>query len=91
MGHRTLTKAVREARKKPGGSNAGTFHNVKTFAGEAGGAPKGTFPINTKKRGRAAISLAHNAPHPANIIAKVFRKFPDLMKGSKFGRDGKVK
>jgi hypothetical protein len=35
------------ARKKAGGSNAGKYKGVKAFAGPSGGAPAGTFPINT--------------------------------------------
>ena len=70
--------------KKPGGSNVGEYKNVskKDFAGKAGGAPAGSYPINTKKRAKAALAYAHNAPDPAGIKRAVYRKFPQ-MKASK--------
>ena len=66
------------ARKKPGGSNVGKYKGVKAFAGPSGGAPAGSFPINTLKRAKSAIKLAHNAPRPAGIRAAVYRKYPSL-------------
>ena len=73
-------KAEAKMRKKPGSSNAGKYDNVKKgeFAGAAGGASKYSYPINTKKRAKAAIALAHNAPNPEGIKAKVRKKYPDL-------------
>jgi len=65
-------------RKKPGGSNVGKYKGVKSFAGPSGGAPKGSFPINTKKRAKAALSYAHNAPNPSGIKAAVHKKYPSL-------------
>lgn len=67
-------------RKKPGSSNAGKYPKVKAsdFAGAAGGASKYSYPINTKKRARAALSYARNAPNPAGIKKKVYRKYPSL-------------
>jgi len=75
-----LTKKVRAARKKPGGSNVGEYKRVKTsnFAGPAGGAPAGSFPINTIARARSALKLAHNAPNPAGIRRAVYKKYPSL-------------
>jgi hypothetical protein len=67
-------------RKKPGGSNVGKYKGVKSFAGPAGGAPKGSFPINTKKRAKAALAYAHNAPNPSGIKAAVHKKYPGLGK-----------
>ena len=69
-----------EAHKKPGGSNVGKYKNVSRgeFAGKAGGAPEGSYPINTLKRARAALAYAHNAPNPAGIKAKVHSKYPSL-------------
>ena len=69
-----LTAAVRKARKKPGGSNVGRYKGERTI-GQAGGAPKGSFPVTqggklSKKRIRAAISYARDAPNPAGIQAK---------------------
>lgn len=67
-------------RKKPGSSNAGKYPGVKPsdFAGAAGGASKYSYPINTKKRAKAALSYARNAPNPAGIKKKVYKKFPSL-------------
>ena len=72
----------REAKleKRPGGSNVGKYKKVakKDFAGPSGGAPIGSFPINTLKRARAALAYAHNAPSPAGIRRKVYAKYPSL-------------
>lgn len=69
-------------RKKPGGSNVGKYKNVSKgdFCGPAGNAPQGSFPVNTKKRARAALAYAHNAPNPAGIKACVHRKYPSMGK-----------
>ena len=66
------------ARKKPGGSNVGKYKGVKAFAGPSGGAPAGSFPINTLKRAKSALKLAHNAPRPAGIRRAVYKKYPSL-------------
>jgi hypothetical protein len=72
-------------KKKPGGSNVGKYKSVKKsdFAGPKGGSPEGSFPINTKKRAKAALAYANNAPNPNGIKAAVHRKFPDLGKSKK--------
>jgi hypothetical protein len=77
---KTTTKAKKQAaaRKKKGGSNVGKYKGVKAFAGPSGGAPKGSFPINTLKRAKSALKLAHNAPRPAGIKAAVYKKYPSL-------------
>ncbi len=82
-------KAVK-MREKPGGSNVGKYKTVsKTeFAGPKGGAPKGSFPINTKKRAKAALSYARNAPNPSGVKSAVYKKYPGLKK-SKEKREGK--
>lgn len=72
--------------KKQGGSNVGEYKNVskKDFAGPSGGAPSGSYPINTKKRARAALSYAHNAPNPSGIKKAVYKKYPSMKpKGKK--------
>jgi hypothetical protein len=73
-----LSASVRAARAKPGGSNVGKYPSVKSFAGPSGGAPKGSFPINTPARAKSALKLAHNAPRPAGIRRAVKRKYPGL-------------
>jgi type IV secretory pathway TrbL component len=77
---RKLSASVRAARQKPGGSNVGKYAGVKSFAGPSGGAPKGSFPINTRTRAKSALQLAHNAPRPAGIRKAVVAKYPSLRK-----------
>tara|TARA_R100000988_G_scaffold101927_1_gene75898 strand:+ start:14 stop:1456 length:1443 start_codon:yes stop_codon:yes gene_type:complete len=64
------------ARDKPGGSNVGDYPNVSKddFCGPAGGAPEGSYPVNSEKRARAALAYAHNAPDPEGIKNCVYRK-----------------
>ncbi len=71
---------VRRARKKPGASNVGAYNTLakKDFAGTKGGAPKGSYPINTLARAKSALKLAHNAPNPGGIRRAVFKKYPSL-------------
>lgn len=68
--------------KKAGGSSVGEYKNVKKsdFAGPAGGAPAGSYPINSLKRAKAALAYAHNAPNPAGIKRAVYKKYPALKK-----------
>jgi hypothetical protein len=40
--------------------------------------PDRSFPIEDPNHARAALSMAHNAPNPAAIQAKVHRKFPGI-------------
>ena len=65
-------------KEKPGGSNVGKYKAVTSFAGPSGGAPSGSYPINTKKRAKAALAYAHNAPNPFGIRKAVHKKYPDL-------------
>jgi hypothetical protein len=73
---------VAKAHEKAGGSNVGKYKSVKSseMAGTAGGAPKGSYPINTEKRAKAALAYAHNAPNPGGIKEKVYAKYPELKK-----------
>lgn len=65
--------------EKPGGSNAGKYDSSEgPFCGPAGGAPKGTYPVGTEKRGKSAIKLAHNAPNPMGIKKCVYKEWPVL-------------
>lgn len=69
-----------EMKQKPCGSNVGKYKSVKAFAGPSGGAPKGSYPINTPKRAKAALAYAHNAPNPSGIRKAVHKKYPSLGK-----------
>jgi hypothetical protein len=81
---------------KAGGSNTGKYSKSEgPFAGPSGGAPKGSYPIGSKSRGKSALKLAHNAPNPSGIKNAVYRKYPDLkseakkaMEGAKLGLGG---
>tara|TARA_B100000287_G_C20380659_1_gene681446 strand:- start:33 stop:275 length:243 start_codon:yes stop_codon:yes gene_type:complete len=70
-------KTISEIREEPGMSNAGKYPNVakSDFCG-----PKGTYPVNTLKRAKSALKLAHNAKNPGKIKACVYRKYPELKK-----------
>tara|TARA_R110002110_G_scaffold82077_3_gene213396 strand:+ start:278 stop:526 length:249 start_codon:yes stop_codon:yes gene_type:complete len=81
MARKKISSKTRAARKKPGGSNAGKYKGVKSFCGPSGGAPSGSFPVNSLARAKSALKLAHNAPNPSGIKACVYRKFPQLKKG----------
>jgi len=65
-----------QMRKKAGSSNAGKYKKVSSgeFCGASGGASKFSYPVNSKKRCRAALAYAHNAPNPEGIRACVKRK-----------------
>lgn len=85
MPRKKLTKAVKEARKKPGGSNVGKYSSKEKFVGPAGGAPKHSFPITedgkpSKKRERAALAYARTAPNPSGIKRAVYKADPSLGK-----------
>lgn len=68
-------KKAAERRKKPGQSNLGKYPHVaaKDFAG-----PDGTYPIDSRERGIAALSYAKNASNPEAIRRKVYKRYPDL-------------
>lgn len=80
-----LTEKERKARKKPGGSNVGKYTKVKKgqFCGPSGGSPSGSYPVNSKKRARAALAYAHNAPNPSGIKKCVKRHYPEMDKKKK--------
>ena len=74
-GKKLSKEYIKKARKRKGGSNVGEYAACDTFAGPAGGAPKGSYPLTinckpSKKRIEAAIRLAHNAPNPGGIKKK---------------------
>jgi hypothetical protein len=64
--------AEKKPQDKPGGSNVGKYKKGP-FCGPAGGAPKGSYPVNTLKRAKAALSYARHAPNPAGIRKCVCR------------------
>jgi hypothetical protein len=72
-------KTITEVRDEPGMSNAGKYEDVakSDFCG-----PKGTYPVNTLKRAKSALKLAHNAGKrkAKKITACVHRKYPELKK-----------
>ena len=75
-----MAKTITEIREEPGMSNAGKYPNVAKddFCG-----PKGTFPVNTLKRAKSALKLAHNSNNPEKIKSCVYSKYPELKNGSK--------
>ena len=89
-GGRISKEYIEKARKKPGGSNVGkkTFSDgskrTGPYAGPAGGAPKGSYPIPDLKHAKAAIKLSGHAPNPGGVKAAVYRKYPQLKPGKKF-------
>lgn len=69
-------KTISETREEPGMSNAGKYKNVakEDFCG-----PKGTYPVNTLKRAKSALKLAHNAGRRSKKIKEcVYKKYPQL-------------
>jgi len=63
---------------KPGGTNVGKYRTKGPFCGPSGGAPPGSFPVNTRKRAIAALAYARNAPNPAGIRKCVCQHWPKL-------------
>lgn len=55
--------------KTHGCSNVGKYKGVSPdlFCGPEGGSCPGTYPVNTRKRMKAAISYARYAPYPEGI------------------------
>ena len=84
-GMKVSKKQEKKMEKKPGGSNVGEYKNVKKsdFAGTKGGAPQGSYPINTKKRAKSALKLAHNAPNPEGVKEAVYKKYPSMKRKDK--------
>ena len=66
-----------DAKDKPGGSNVGKYKKGP-FCGPSGGAPEGSYPVNTRSRAIAAIAYARHAPNPAGIKKCVCRHYSDL-------------
>lgn len=81
-GMRVSKDEEKKMRKRAGGSNVGEYKDVSKseFAGPSGGAPRGSYPINTRKRAKSALAYARNAPNPEGIRRAVHRRYPDLGK-----------
>lgn len=81
---RRKRRPYRKGKRRGGSSNAGEYASEglrkSQFAGPAGGAKAGTYPINTLARARSALRFAHYAPNPAGIRAKVCSKWGDRIK-----------
>ena len=71
-------EADKAPQEKPGGSNVGQYKTKGPFCGPSGGAPQGSFPVNTRKRAIAALAYARNAPNPGGIRSCVKKHWPDL-------------
>ena len=69
--------AKKRPQDRPGGSNVGK-HKTGPFCGPSGGAPKGSYPVNTRKRGAAALAFARHAPNPSGIKSCVCKHHPTL-------------
>ena len=82
---RTRRSSVSQSR---GSSNAVKYKGVKSFCGPAGGAAKGTYPVDSPKRARAALAYARNAPNPAGIRRCVSQQ---AKKKGWMGAKGKIK
>ena len=76
-------KTITEIREEPGKSNVGKYKDVAK--GDFCGAD-GTYPVNSLKRAKSALKLAHNAENPEKIKECVYAKFPELKEGSKISR-----
>lgn len=71
---------VEDAKKpqdRPGGSNVGKYKKGP-FCGPSGGAPAGSYPVNTAKRAKAALAYARHAPNPGGIKKCVCKHYPSL-------------
>jgi len=71
---------LEKIRKKPGMSNAGKYKLSKTNAGGKSNfaGPSGTYPINTLKRAKSALRLAHFSNDPDRIKKNVYKRYPAL-------------
>jgi len=71
---------LEKIRKKPGMSNAGKYKLSKTNTGGKSNfaGPSGTYPINTLKRAKSALRLAHFSNNSARIKKNVYKRWPAL-------------
>ena len=78
-----LPKDIEAARDKPGGSNVGKERESHVpkgakYCGPAGGAPKGSYPVDDAGHAHSAIGYAHNAPNPAGIKKCAEKRLKEL-------------
>ena len=73
---------IKKLKKTGGSSNIGRYSNIeeRENCGPSGGAAPGTYPVNSKKRCRAALSYARHAPNPSGIRRCVARKCKNTKK-----------
>ncbi len=71
---------IEKLREKPGMSNAGKYKLSKTNAGGKSNfaGPSGTYPINTLKRAKSALRLAHFSNNSERIKKNVYKRWPAL-------------
>jgi len=78
--HDFLGEKKQKHYSKDGTSNVSKYKKEKVpkdkFCGPSGGAAKGSYPVNTRKRCSAALSYARFAPNPCGIARCVNRKCP---------------
>lgn len=65
-------------RKRRGSSNAGKYKGVKLSDFAGGKENPYSFPINTRKRAKAALSYARFAKNPNKVRRKACNKYPGL-------------
>ena len=69
LSHKQLGLPKKKQVSRNGRSNVGRYRGLPfhVFCGPAGGAAKGSFPVNSQRRCRAALSYARFAPRPCGI------------------------
>jgi len=76
--HNFLGEKKQKQHSRDGISNVSKYKKEKVpkskFCGPTGGAAKGSYPVNTKKRCSAALSYARFAPDPCGIARCVNKK-----------------
>lgn len=89
----TKRTSKRRSRSSPGCSNAAKYARQKIrstdFCGGEGGACPTSYPVNTKKRARAALAYARYAPNPEGIRSCVRRKMEEKGWSNKSSQNSK--
>lgn len=92
----TYVKKGKESkmRSKKGCGSYGKYKSLplRDFAGKKiDGNCNYTYPINTLNRARNALARSHYARNPRAIRMRVFKRYPQLLKNSRFDRNGYVR